>query len=398
MGGEYLQEWLSDYTDKYSLADPTPFFEKDSVEAPDEGEATVGYRVAYTYKMPDGSKLFVSPLTPSFLNSKEKSFKQDYDELLQNTNKAQRYGMEPGTDYGSGVLSSNVAVHEDQSGRGYYYYSNREEAEEYMKLIMLAHKGIGKKYTFMNPLGMNENLGSFEEESNRVGLNIKSNPEQWESFKPEFFTKYADSSSVLKEELTKSNPFLGNLSLDLYRVEGIAGRKTADEGWTMNEMRIDPEPVVSVSAADAFELRSRVYEKLKDMKVKSTSTLEEGQKAAQNWNKLSDRQKKFYLATMNADAGGYTGQVNYDTSLGELQQKSLQQVDVGQPIVQGTPYKGRYKYSINKGAMNQAISNRESFYNTLPPARAVLGKAVFEDVKRFEQSFFERIEERYRDE
>lgn len=165
----------------------------ESVIAPQHGEPTAGYRIMYTYTDPvTGDKTLFSPLV---INRPE---------INQMDVTAERPYVKAGPDidmpqFGAQRLEGVHHTDDDTGGlgrRGFYYFSNQDTAEDYMAAIMMGTKRVGAK---------------------GVG-------------------KEAPYETDVKSE---------NISLDMYRVTGIAESNPVDEGYTMNDMVYDPEPVKS---------------------------------------------------------------------------------------------------------------------------------------------------------
>lgn len=168
----------------------------ESAVAPQIGEPTAGYRIMYTYTDPvTGDKTLFSPLV---INRPE---------INQMEITAERPYVKTGPDIDMPQFGAQrlEGVHhtDDTSGGGgrigYYYFSNQDTAEDYMAAIMMGTKRVGAK---------------------GVG---KEAP--YEVYSPERVSK--------------------NISLDMYRVTGTASANPWDEGYMMNDMVYDPEPVQS---------------------------------------------------------------------------------------------------------------------------------------------------------
>lgn len=150
----------------------------------------------YTYTDPvTGDKTLFSPLV---INRPE---------INQMEVTAERPYVKTGPDidmpqFGAQRLAGVHHTDEDTGGlgrKGFYYFSNQDTAEDYMAAIMMGTKRVGAK---------------------GVG---KESP--YEVYSPERVSE--------------------NISLDMYRVTGIAESNPVDEGYTMNDMVYDPEPVKS---------------------------------------------------------------------------------------------------------------------------------------------------------
>lgn len=165
----------------------------ESMIAPAKGEPTAGYRVMYTYTDPvTGDKTLFSPLVINRpeINQMESTAENPYVKAGPDIDMPQ---------FGAQRLEGVHHTDDTSAGlgrQGYYYFSNKDTAEDYMAAIMMGTKRVGAK---------------------GVG---KAAPYE---------------TSVSSE----------NISLDMYHVTGVAESNPVDEGYTMNDMVYDSEPVLS---------------------------------------------------------------------------------------------------------------------------------------------------------
>lgn len=181
-------------------------------DAPEEGTPVAGYRVMYFTHHKDET-IYYSPLV-----------KHDGLSL------SQLKELTPGEEYDT-ELRSSVPVHNPRnSDFGYYYFPDKEQAEEYMKMIAL-----GKVNVALEPTPMQKYSGDYE--MTTAGDNIRRIPTYWDE---------------RDTEIQKNAQTTG---LGLFRVTGNADRyipqmDTAElrrEGVRMKDMQIDPEPELFIS-------------------------------------------------------------------------------------------------------------------------------------------------------
>lgn len=192
----------------------------DDIAAPTKGESTAGYRIMYTYTDPEsGQKTLFSPLV---INRPE---------ITQMEMTAESPYIKTGPDIDMPQFGAQrlEGVHhtDDVSGglgrQGYYYFSNKDTAEDYMAAILMGTKRVGAK-------GVGKEA-PYE-------LNYVKNT-------------YGDAS------LETMNKRLSHVSLDMYRVTGVAESNPVDEGYTMNDMVYDTEPELSFNMGTVAEVSNR---------------------------------------------------------------------------------------------------------------------------------------------
>lgn len=173
-----------------------------------EGENTTGYRVMYMYKDPStGKQYYQTPLTVGR--------KDSFDQMEQDFQKAAK---REGADTSAFLLSDTEGIHHTDEGPGFYYFRDKDVAEDYMKVIALGLKGA---------------------------RGAKSFSDDW-----------------YKERTYSGDGHIPDINLALFKVEGVAMRKPWDEGETMNDMHIDPTPVVNVSLRNVYGLANDMYKAL----------------------------------------------------------------------------------------------------------------------------------------
>lgn len=190
----------------------------EDMTAPAKGEPTAGYRIMYTYTDPaSGEKTLFSPLV---INRPE-------IQHMQMTAERPYVATGPDIDMPQFGAQRLEGVHhtDDTSGglgrQGYYYFSNQDIAEDYMAAIMMGTKRVGAK-----------------------GVGKDAPYEVRDSWR------------------------LDNVSLDMYHVTGVAESNPVDEGYTMNDMVYDSEPVKS------FNMRhfAQVSENFRGIELSSEET------------------------------------------------------------------------------------------------------------------------------
>lgn len=181
-------------------------------DAPEEGTPVVGYRVMYFTQRGDET-IYSSPLV-----------KHDGLSLTQVKELA------PGIEYDN-ELRSSIPVHNPKSTDfGYYYFPDKGQAEEYMKMIAL-----GKVNVALEPTPMQRYSSNYE--MTPSGDAIRRIPTYWDE----------RDTEIRKQAQTAG--------LGLFRVTGTADQfipemDTAElrrEGVRMKDMQIDPEPEIFIS-------------------------------------------------------------------------------------------------------------------------------------------------------
>lgn len=176
------------------------------------GSPTAGYRVMYTYVDPGtGKRYYQTPLTVG-RNLSLGGMEQDFKAAAQHEGAETRF-----------LMKDDEGIHHTDEGPGFYYFRDKDVAEDYMKVVALGLKNV------------------------RGGASFADN---W----------YVDHNDTYGSG-RNSTP---DINLALFRVEGTAMPKPGDEGETMNDMYIDPEPVVNISLRNVYDLGKQMGQALRD--------------------------------------------------------------------------------------------------------------------------------------
>lgn len=199
-------EWLGDP----SMQQQTDY----GLEGPEEGTPVEGYRIMRYYRNPEtGETKWVSPLI--FLHCEEKVKDRVGPDVLKSTE-----------------LVHNTLDSSWNRSAGFYYLPDRGMAENYMKAVVA---GVFTPTLAETPLQRYENTY----ELGPVEINGQ--------------TKYKPVHPT--DDVYHTDDELNNSGWGLYKVRGTADLQTEmdtgalhKEGLRMNNMEIDPDPVLTVTA------------------------------------------------------------------------------------------------------------------------------------------------------
>lgn len=178
------RSWMADDSLRQALAAPgvmPKYFKalQEGIEEPEEGTSVMGYRLVQ--RLPDGT--LIQPFIAR-LGSPEYAIK------MVDISKGETSLF---TDISKIYTTQLGQVNADPTGQGYYYFPERDIAEDYMRAFVYKS---AEKFRFNKT-----DFGNYE----------------------------------------------------LYRVRGIAKPNTrGDEGFLMDEMTYDPEPLISIPVADPY--------------------------------------------------------------------------------------------------------------------------------------------------
>lgn len=215
--GKELLHWLRDGLRDNSLqAEPghDAILDKynDMEDVVPEGSPTAGYRVMYTYVDPGtGKRYYQTPLTVG-RNLSLGGMEQDFKAAAQHEGAETRY-----------LMKDDEGIHHTDEGPGFYYFRDKDVAEDYMKVVALGLKNVRGGASFAD--------NWYIEHNDTYGIGRNGTPD---------------------------------ISLALFRVEGTAMPKPGDEGETMNDMYIDPEPVVNISLRSVYDLGKQMTQTLRN--------------------------------------------------------------------------------------------------------------------------------------
>lgn len=201
-----LEEWLLSSSDLTQAQFNVPFEER-----PEEGSPVVGYRVAYTITHPDtGETVYKSPLT----YHREGTLKRDEYSMVQALGQSWER---------DDLMRSTIPVHNPKSSdEGFYYFADRTQAEEYMKMI-----ATGKVHVKDNDTPFNAPFKA-EYEDAPLMLTLSRVTGTADSF-----SEYTDDAAHRREGLRMKNMQIHEPVLQI-PVEDIAnvGAKYRDTGFT----------------------------------------------------------------------------------------------------------------------------------------------------------------------
>lgn len=219
-------------------------------DAPQEnGTPVTGYR--FMFKGADG-KLY-SPFSNSEYNPDKEAFADLLQKGLEFAPESEMWQLP--VEKIEATTFYTDRINEDATGRGYFYWPDREIAEDYMKAYI--HKaGYEQKRRFIQ--------GEYIE-TNNYNTNI------WIHSAPDEVTKAGSFDVDMRSREDRDNPDIvdtrhvftrpSKTTLALYRVEGEAVVEEGghgDAGFIMQNMRIDPDPLIEI---DSDEIYNAVHKK-----------------------------------------------------------------------------------------------------------------------------------------
>lgn len=235
-------------------------------ETTTEGTPEVGYKFFITMKKEDGSKILLSPFAEDSV----------LDTLGVPQNILQEWDMTDSVEKLKGYLQNGSKIHLDQvnvdtTGRGgYYFYRNRDTAEDYLKAMLTHYEHKDRSYITTIRETYTDRKGRTD--TGYGGSNFmygRQHPELDYSDKAyEQFGQKTGSEHYTYEK--KLNPFTGltykaqvdiiptnvsaGIAWEMFRVQGTGVENTfGDAGILMNEMVIDPDPVLSIPLGDPYD-------------------------------------------------------------------------------------------------------------------------------------------------
>ena len=199
--GPWLASGLDSDTSQFNVTD-----------APEEGTPVVGYRVMYFTQHGDET-IYRSPLV-----------KHDGLSLTQLEH------LTPDVEYDN-ELRSSIPIHNPRnSDFGYYYFPDKTQAEEYMKMIAL-----GKVNVALEPTPMQRYSSDYE--MTPSGDAIRRIPTYWDERDDELRHKAQTSGLGLFRVTGNADKFIPEMDTAELRREGVR----------MKDMQIDPEPELFIS-------------------------------------------------------------------------------------------------------------------------------------------------------
>ncbi len=246
------------------------FNENYEPETTTNGVPEVGYKFFITVKKSDGSKVLLSPFAEdSILDTLgvPDHVLKSWD-MLEDKERLQQY-----MDNGAKIKLDEINV--DTTGRGgYYFYRNRDTAEDYLKAMLTHYEHKDRSYiTTIQEEYYNKFTGKKQEEYGTLNFvygRQKPTLDYSDKCYDQFGTKETGRETYTYErnvglatkykarvDIIPTNAS-SNIAWEMFRVYGTGVENTfGDAGILMNEMKIDPEPVLSIPLSDPYDATHR---------------------------------------------------------------------------------------------------------------------------------------------